>query len=73
MGDFLLCKFNRIWGERVTGDGDQGGEEEAVEKCKGAKVERWRGLFGYEGAVGGLAPEAVNVDEVFANSCDGNF
>ena len=123
----------------MSGDRDRGGEEEAVEKCKGAKVitsgpvgewtggrgrgerqckggkvEKWkgrirgqgdwwagrtgrirglvvgwtggrgneeargsgmwgRGLFGYEGAVGGLAPEAVNVDDVFANSCDGNF
>ena len=38
MGDFLLCKFNRI-GER----GCRGGEEEAVGKCKGEKVERWEG------------------------------
>ncbi len=58
------------WEGRIRGQvdwwtGGQGGEEEAVE--------RWRGLFGYEGAVGGLAPEAVNVDDVFANSCDGNF
>jgi hypothetical protein len=124
-GIFYYVNLIEFWGERVTGDGDRGGEEEAVEKCKGAKVitsgpvgewtggrgrgerqckggkvERWegrirglvvgwtggrgneeargsgmwgRGLFGYEGAVGGLAPEAVNVDDVFANSCDGNF
>ena len=50
-----------------------------MQMCKGGKVKkknkgtRGRGLFGYEGAVGGLAPEAVNVDDVFANSCDGNF
>jgi hypothetical protein len=40
MGDFLLCKFNRIWGERVTGDGTG---EAKKRQWKSAKVQRWKG------------------------------
>ena len=30
-------------------------------------------LLGNKGAVGGLAPELINIDHVFANTGDGDF
>jgi hypothetical protein len=65
--DWWAGRTGRIRGLVVGWTGGRGNEE-----ARGSGM--WgRGLFGYEGAVGGLAPEAVNVDDVFANSCDGNF
>ena len=60
------------WEGRIRGQVDWWTGGRGNEEARGSGM--WgRGLFGYEGAVGGLAPEAVNVDDVFANSCDGNF